>query len=168
MSGSIEQRRAALEARFPEWEPRTLDGFLDRCAQEFPDRPLVVTDDRELTYAETAAWSRRLADGLVALGVQPGDRVGLVMANHLEFAPLKFAIARAGAVAVPFNYLYRAEKLAYVLRQSRCSVLVTMTGFAGLDYPAMLDQVAPGWASGPVAALPDLRAVVQLVTDLPA
>lgn len=167
MSGSIDQRRAALAARFPVWTPRTLDGFLDACAAEYPERPLVVTDDREVSYAETAAWSKRLADGLVSLGVRPGDRVGLVMANYLEFTPLKFAIARAGAVAVPFNFLYRAEELAYVLRQSRCSVLVTMTGFAGLEYPAMLDEVAPGWESGEAPALPDLRVVVQLPTGGP-
>jgi fatty-acyl-CoA synthase len=166
--GTVDERRAALEARFPTWEPATLDGFLDRCAAEFPDRPMVITDQRTVSYAEVAGWSRRLADGLVALGVRPGDRVGMLMANHLEFAPVKFAIARAGAVAIPFNYLYRAEELAYVLRQSRCDVLVTMTGFAGLDYPAMLDAIAPGWASGRAAALPDLRAVVQLPTDLPA
>lgn len=168
MVETIARRRAALEARFPAWSPTTLDGFLDRCATEFPDRPLVLTDDRTLTYAETAAWSRRLADGLAALGVRRGDRVGMVMANHLEFAPLKFAIARAGAVAVPFNYLYRTGELAYVLGQSRCTVLITMTGFAGLDYPSMLDEIAPGWEGGSPAALPDLRAVVQLPTTLPA
>ena len=41
-------------------------------------------------------------------GVRPGDRVGVLMANYPEFVPVKFAIAAAGAVAVPFNYLYRA------------------------------------------------------------
>lgn len=164
MRGSVDQRRAALEAGFPGWTPRTLDGFLDACAARYPDRPLVVTDDRELGYTEAVVWSKRLADGLVALGVRRGDRVGLVMANHLEFTPLKFAIARPGAVAVPFNYLYRAHELAYVLRQSRCSVLITMTAFADLDYPAMLDEVAPGWETGDAAALPDLRVVVQLPT----
>ena len=126
---------------------------------------MVITDERTITYAEAAEWSRRLADGLAASGVRPGDRVGLLMANYLEFAPLKFAIARAGAVAIPFNYLYRAGELGYVLRQSRCSALITMTGFAGLDQLAMLDEIAPGWESGASAALPDLRAVVQLSTD---
>ncbi|MFC4949639.1 AMP-binding protein [Pseudonocardia sp. GCM10023141] len=165
MTATIDERRAALQQRHPVWEPTTLDGFLDRCAAEFPDRPLVITDDRTISYAETAAWSRRLADGLVALGIRPGDRVGLLMANFLEFAPLKFAIARAGAVAIPFNFLYREEELAYVLRQSRCTALITMTGFAGLDYPAMLDAVATGWDTGTQLALPDLRSVVQLSTD---
>lgn len=165
MREPIDRRRAALEARYPVWEPMTLDARLDACAAEFPERPLVITDERTLTYRETADWSRRLADGLAALGVGRGDRVGLVMANYLEFTPLKFAIARAGAVAIPFNYLYRTEELAYVLRQSRCNVVITMTGFAGLDYPAMLDEISPGWESGPTEQLPDLRAVVQLPTE---
>lgn len=168
MPAPIAHRRAALEARHPAWQPRTLDGFLDDCAREFPDRPLVVTDDRTLDYAGAAEWTARLAGGLATLGVRPGDRVGLLMANHLEFVPLKFAVARAGAVAIPFNFLYRCDELAYVLRQSRCTVLVTMTGYGGLDHLALLDEVAPGWEHGPTAELPDLRAVVQLPTVHPA
>ncbi|WP_226366565.1 class I adenylate-forming enzyme family protein [Pseudonocardia sp. ICBG162] len=168
MPAPIAHRRAALEARHPTWQPRTLDGFLDDCAREFPDRPLVVTDDRTLDYAGAAELTARLAGGLAALGVRPGDRVGLLMANHLEFVPLKFAVARAGAVAIPFNFLYRRDELAYVLRQSRCTVLVTMTGYGDLDHLALLDEVAPGWEHGPTAELPDLRAVVQLPTVRPA
>ena len=165
MIDTIERRRAALEARFPEWMPTTLDGFLDARAAEFPDRPMVITDERTLSYTEMARWSARLADGLAALGVRPGEHVGMLMANHLEFAPVKFAVARAGAVAVPFNYLYRADELAYVLRQSRCVALITMTGFDPLDQLDMLDTIAPGWAEGPTEALPDLRSVITLPTD---
>jgi fatty-acyl-CoA synthase len=127
--------------------------------------PLVITDDGTASYAEIADWSRRIADGLVHIGVQPGDRVGLVMANYLEFVPLKFAIARAGAVAIPFNLLYRQDELAYVLRQSECNVLVTMTGFGDLDYLGMLDAIAPGWHKGAPDALPALRRVIVLPTD---
>lgn len=164
MSDSIQDRRDHLERRFPHWAPRTLDDFLDRCAEEFGDRPLVLADEVTMTYSDVAELSRRLAAGLVAMGVRPGDRVGMVMANHPEFTPIKFAIARAGAVAVPFNFLYREEELAYVLKQSRCNVLVTMTAFADLDYPAMLDRVAPGWDRGPVTEFPELRGIVQLPT----
>ncbi|WP_326639385.1 AMP-binding protein [Streptosporangium sp. NBC_01755] len=165
MIPSVEERRARLSERFPEWTPLTLDGRLERCAQEFGDRPLVLTDERTLGYAEAAEWSARLADGLAALGVRPGDRVGLLMANYLEFVPLKFAIAKAGAVAIPFNYLYRQDELAYVLAQSECNVLITMTGFAGLDYLDMLDAVAPGWEREGGETLPELRQVVLLPTD---
>ncbi|WP_405150623.1 AMP-binding protein [Sphaerisporangium sp. NBC_01403] len=165
MVPSVGERRERLSARFPEWTPLTLDARLDHCAAEFGERPFVLTDERTLSYAEAAEWSARLADGLVALGVRPGDRVGLLMANYLEFIPLKFAIARAGAVAIPFNYLYRQEELAYVLAQSECNALITMTGFAGLDYLDMLDTVAPGWEHGGSQALPQLRQVVLLSTD---
>jgi fatty-acyl-CoA synthase len=164
----IQTRRAQLRDRFAAWTPRTLHERLDDCAREYTDRPFVITGERTVSYAETADWSRRLADGLAALGVRPGDRVGMVMANYLEFVPLKFAISRAGAVAIPFNYLYRRDELGYVLAQSQCNVLITMTGFMGLDYLGMLDEIAPGWDKGgelELAALPELRRVVMLSTD---
>ncbi len=168
MALDIETRRQDLRERFAGWVPRTLHERLDDCAGQYRDRPFVITDDRTVSYEQTAQWSRRLADGLAAMGVRPGDRVGMVMANYLEFVPLKFAISRAGAVAIPFNYLYRRDELGYVLAQSRCNMLITMTGFAGLDYLGMLDDIAPGWDSGgdlELAALPDLRRVVLLSTD---
>ncbi|GAB2869666.1 class I adenylate-forming enzyme family protein [Nocardioides pacificus] len=147
MTLSIAQRRAALQERFSTWTPRTLDAWLDACAEEFPERDLVVTDERVLSYAEVAAESRRLADGLAALGVRKGDRVGLLMANHAEFVTLKFAIARAGAVAIPFNFLYRTDELRYVLKQSDCTVLITNADFQSLDHAGMLDEIVPGWDS---------------------
>ncbi|MEU2914838.1 class I adenylate-forming enzyme family protein [Streptomyces massasporeus] len=165
MTSEIERRREHLSARFPRWTPRTLHDWLDHCAARYGDRPFVITDERTIGYAETAEWAARLADGLAALGVRPGDRVGLLMANFLEFAPLKFAVARTGAVAIPFNYLYRQEELAYVLAQSECSVLISMTAFGDLDYQSMLDAVAPGWDTGAATALPHLRQVVLLPTE---
>jgi fatty-acyl-CoA synthase len=134
-------RREELRRRFPVWRPRTLSDWLDECAQRYGGRPVVLTDDRELSYADVATDSRRLADGLAALGVQPGDRVAMVIANYPEFVAIKFAIARAGAIAVPLNYLYRSEELRFVLADSGCRVVITMTGFAGLDYQAMLGDI---------------------------
>ena len=165
MVDSIPSRRAALAARHRRWEPLTHSERLDACAQAWGQRPFVITDDRTISYAETADWSRRLADGLAALGVGPGEHVGMILANYLEFAPVRFAISRLGAVAVPFNYLYRRDELAYVLAQSQVSVVVTMTGFLDLDYLALLDDIAPGWPDGPTEQLPHLRKVVLLSTD---
>lgn len=167
MTTSIDERRLALRERFPTWTSRTLDGFLDSCGADYADRPLVITEEKTLTYAEVVEQSKRLADGLVALGVKPGDRVGMLMANYAEFVPLKFAIARTGAIGIPFNYLYRTEELGYVLAQSECSVLITMTGFAGLDYLEMLDSIVPGWQDpGYAASAPTkLRHVAVFSTD---
>ena len=170
----IAVRRHALRERFPSWRPRTLDGWLDECAEAFGPRPFVITDTTTLTYAEVAEQSRRLAEGLRTLGVRPGDRVGMLMANYPEFVTVKFAVARAGAIAVPFNYLYRRDELAFVLRDSGCRVLVTMTAFGSLDYQAMLDSIVPGWDTGGFGeqipstdAAPCLRHVVLVEIDHP-
>jgi fatty-acyl-CoA synthase len=149
----IHTRRDELRRRFPEWWPRTLSDWLDHCAQLYGERPMVLTDDGALSYADVATESRRLADGLATLGVQHGDRVAMVMANYPELVAIKFAIARAGAIAVPLNYLYRSDELRFVLADSGCRVVVMMTGFADLDYQAMLDGI------------PDRLTVVLLDTD---
>lgn len=166
MSETLARRREHIEDAFPVWNKRSLGDWLTFCADKYTDRPLVITDELTVTYSEVDLWASRLADGLAALGVAPGDHVGILMANYAEFVPLKFAVARAGAVAVPMNFLYREEELEYVLAQSECRVLITMTGFSGLDYLAMLDSIAPGWDTGsPAETLPLLRNVIQLSTD---
>ncbi|SKF71355.1 class I adenylate-forming enzyme family protein [Mycobacteroides abscessus] len=171
---SIDARRQALRDRYPTWRPRNLADWLDECVGAFGENPFVITDDVSLTYRDVADQSHWLAAGLIALGVRPGDRVGMVMANYPEFVPIKFAIARAGAIAVPFNYLYHREELAFVLADSGCSVLVAMTEYSGLDYQSMLDDIVPGWDEVGFAdrtpgcdAVPDLRHVVLLQTGRP-
>lgn len=145
MTASIAERLDALRQRFPHWTPRTLHGVFDEAARVFSDRPFLVTDDRTWTYAEMRAWSHRLAAGLVSLGVCPGDHVAMILANYPEFAALKLAIARVGAVAVPINILNRREELRYLLGQSNSVLLVTMDRFRDNDYAAALDEIVPGW-----------------------
>ncbi|MFZ0215148.1 MAG: AMP-binding protein [Candidatus Dormiibacterota bacterium] len=157
---SIADRRAALGAAHAVWEPRTLATHLRAVAAEHGERPAVVTDEQELTYRQLRAWSRALAKGLIALGVRPGEHVALDLANYPEFVVLQYAIASAGAVAVPLNYRLRAEELRYVLRQSEAVLLITMDRFRELDQLAMLDAIAPGWEQHPERAFPRLRRVV--------
>ena len=163
--GSIAERQQALWRRYPEWQPRTLGAVLDAVAEEFPDRPYVITDQRSWSYREIQRWSERLAAGLLQAGVRPGDHVGLLLANYPEFVPIKYAIARVGAVAVPINFLNRRDELGYVLRQSDAVLLVTMDRFRNLDYLGFMDELAPGWEqNGGGAAFPKLKRVVVLPT----
>lgn len=158
---SVQDRQAALARRFPEWRARTLAEMLEAAAEEFPDRPYFITDQRTWTYGEMARWARQLAGGLISAGVRPGETVAIVMANYPEFAAVKFAIAAIGAKAVPVNILNRRDELAYVLRQSDAVMLVTMDRFRDLDYLAMLDDLAPDWMrSGGGDVLPRLRSLV--------
>src|SRR4051812_33100242 len=118
------------------------------AAEQSRERPLVIAGDRRYSYREIQDWSRRIAAGLIALGVEPGDHVAFVCANYPEFVAVKFAIARAGAACIPVNFLYRAAELGYVLEQSDAKVLITMDRFRDLDYLAALDELMPGWESG--------------------
>jgi fatty-acyl-CoA synthase len=166
MTASVAERRRALEAAHPAWRETTLAQALDAAAVRHPDRPLILTDERSYTYAEVRDWSVRLAIGLIASGVQAGEHVAMVMANYPEFVALKFAIARAGAVAVPINFLLHANELRYVLRQCDAALLVSMNRFRDLDYASMLDELAPGWERrGGGAAFPRLRQVVLFAAD---
>ncbi|VXD02209.1 Acyl--CoA ligase [Sphingomonas sp. T1] len=165
MMGSVADRQQALRAAMPVWEPRTLHAVLDDTVRATPDRPCVITDDRSWSYAEIAAWSKRLAAGLVALGVAPGEKVALVLANYPEFVAIRYAVSRIGAVCVPINILNRCDELRYLLDQSDSVLLVTMDRFRGVDYLDMLDQIAPGWEdSGGGEGLPNLRHVAVLPT----
>ena len=123
---SPQERRSLLEARYPVWEVLTISARLDRAVEVWPDRPLIITDAREWSYAEVQAWSRQIASGLIAQGVQAGEHVALDMANYPEFTAIKFAIARAGAACIPVNFMLRGQELAYVLDQSDSVMLITM------------------------------------------
>ena len=166
MVESVAGRQEALRDRFPAWRPMTLHGVLDDAAAAFGERPFVITPERTWTYAELVAWSRRLAGGLRRIGVEPGDKVALVLANYPEFVGMKYAISRVGAVAVPLNILNRRDELRYLLEQSNAAVLVTMDRFRGADYLAMIDEIAPGWETGGGGtALPGLRRVIVFAAE---
>lgn len=158
-------RRERLEARFPAWREQTIAQAFDRAVGEFSERPFVITDERTYSYREMRDWSRQLASGLIARGVKAGDHVAVVLANYPAFIAVKLAIARAGAVAVPINFLLRRQELTYVLEQSDTTLLVTMDRLRDRDYLADLDQIIPGWDSGARGSeLPKLRDVFVLPT----
>jgi fatty-acyl-CoA synthase len=151
-----QERRSWLEARYPAWEVLTISGRLDRAVKMWADRPLIITDARAWTYAEVQNWSRRIASGLIAHGLKPGEHVALDMANYPEFTAIKFAIARAGAVCVPVNFMLRGQELAYVLDQSDAAMLFTMEEFRGHDYLADLELIK--------ADIPNVRNIFTLAS----
>lgn len=161
----LNRRREALVARMPEWSPRTLHQVLDGAAHEFPSRPFVIGPDGMKTYAEVVEESAKIAAGLRDHGIKAGDRVALVLANYPEYVPLKYAISRIGAIAVPINIMLKAEELRYVLAQSQSALLVTMDTFRDTDHLAILDQICPDWPlSAGGQALPELRQIIVFRT----
>lgn len=159
---SKQERREALATTMPTWIDQTIDQAFERAAARFGERPYAFAEDGDWTYAATQQRATWLAKAFRSLGLGHGDRVGLLVANYAIFAPLALAAWRLGASVIPVNYFYRETELDYVIRQSRCKLLVCMAAFRGLDYLAMLDSMAPGWQTDPAVRYPDLRAVVSL------
>ena len=156
-SGRAAVRRVELDRRYARWQPHSIPSRFAAAARAYPDAPLVIGEAASYSYAQLDQWSRRLASGLVACGVKPGDHVALIMANYAEFVAAKLAILRAGAVTIPVNFYLRGDELSYVLSQSDATVLITMDRYRGHDYLADLDSFAPGWHAGAAAKLPMLR-----------
>jgi fatty-acyl-CoA synthase len=163
LADRVATHRAALEDRHRPWRPRTLAALLDSVAARYPDRPFVITEHLTLSYAGLASWSVRLARGLVASGVRPGERVALFLPNGAEMIAARFAAARAGTVAVPISFRLHPRELAQLLTLSEASALVTMEAFRDIDAMAALDTIAPGWDQPEgQQALPHLRVVVTV------
>ena len=158
-------RQAALEQAKPAWNPLTLDQALSLAASEWPENEFVVSERGCFSYRALDQWVTELAVGLVSKGVRKGDHVALLMANYPEFVALKFAIARAGAVAVPINFMNRRDELKYVLEQSEAVCLITMDRFRDLNYLDMLDDISPEWSStNRLSALPKRPSVFVFST----
>jgi fatty-acyl-CoA synthase len=146
----------------------TIGDLVDGAAAETDGDALVFPEGR-LTYPELARRSTDAARALHALGVGPGDKVGILMPNTLDFAITLVAAAKLGAVSVPVNGRFKAHELGYVVAHADIVVLVTAAGpVAATDYPAMIGEAFDGLAGAADPAhlsLPDapaLRAVVDL------
>ena len=104
---------------------QTLADLLRRSARRFPARMAVEFGDVRWSYAELDTVVDRLALSLQARGVSPGDRVAILSRNSHAFIATRFALARAGAVLVPVNFMLNAAEIAFVLRHSGARLLRT-------------------------------------------
>jgi fatty-acyl-CoA synthase len=91
---------------------------------------------RRWTFRELEAEARLIARGLMASGVESGDRVAVWATNVPEWIVLQFALAKIGAILVTVNTALRAREIEYLLRQSEATTLFTIAGFKGVDYMA--------------------------------
>ena len=147
----------------------TIGANLERAAARWPDREAVVVchQDVRWTYAALNGAVDRLATGLLALGLEPGQRVGIWAPNSIEWVTTQFATAKAGLILVNINPAYRLNELEYALNKVGCSALITADSFKTSDYIAMLRELLPELDEAEPGALeservPRLRSVVRL------
>ena len=131
----------------------TIDANLRRAVERFGDREAVVdvAGGQRLTYADLHDAVERVARGLLALGIEKGDRVGIWAPNCVEWTLVQYATARIGAILVNINPAYRTHELGYVLQQAGISTLISSPSFKTSDYRAMIEEVR-----GDSAALQDV------------
>ncbi|WBS04081.1 AMP-binding protein [Pseudoduganella sp. SL102] len=147
----------------------TIGSFLAGVAARHGGNEALVVPHQGVrwSYAELDSRVTALAAGLLALGLRPGDRVGIWSQNCAEWVLAQFATARAGLVMVNINPAYRRTELEYVLGKVQCAALILAPSFKSSDYLAIVGDVVPELrASTPgrlrSASLPHLRHVIRL------
>jgi acyl-CoA synthetase (AMP-forming)/AMP-acid ligase II len=126
-------------------ERNTFGRLLDHAARAWPDRDAVIFPDRRQTFGELHDRASRRARQLIALGVQPGEHVGILLPTSFEFMEVMFGIALAGAVMVPVNARYRGSEIAYLTENADLVTIVTTGKVAdGLNFIERLGEGLPG------------------------
>src|SRR5579862_2224054 len=147
----------------------TIGRFFDDVCAKWPSRPALVVRHQNvrMTYGELQQAVDRLAAGLLTLGLEPGDRIGIWSPNNSEWVLTQFATEKAGLILVNINPAYRTTELEYALNKVGCKALILAEKFKTSDYVGMLRELAPEMdqaTPGQLEAkrLPALRAVVLI------
>jgi fatty-acyl-CoA synthase len=121
----------------------TIGDNLARIVERSGDRDALVVRHQDVrwTYRELDERVDDVARGLLAAGIEKGDRVGIWAPNCAEWVLVQYATAKIGAILVNINPAYRTHELAYALRQSGIRLLVSATEFKTSDYVAMIESV---------------------------
>ncbi|HWU06492.1 MAG TPA: FadD3 family acyl-CoA ligase [Streptomyces sp.] len=135
-------------------EHQSIPGMVRTAARRFADSPALVEEDRRLTFRQLKDQMVQAVAAALALGIEPGDRVGLCAPNSVEWIVAALGIQGAGGIVVPLNTRFKTEELSYILRKSGAKALFAAASFLGNDYTAGLKRADP--------ELPALRTTVSL------
>ena len=139
--------------------PPTIPAALSRAARQWPEHDAIVDGSFRLSFRQYRELSLRLARGLIARGVMPGDRVVVWAPNSAEAALTAMAVVSAGAVLVPLNTRFTAHEAAELIRRAGAVAVLAFTDFLGRDYLTSLR---------PSGVLDGMKAAVALRGPVPA
>ena len=155
----------------PPYRDVTVGDLLTKLACALPrNEALVYAQGPRFTFDALEREARVIGRGLMALGVERGERVVLWATNVPEWIVLQFALAKIGAVLVTANTSLRAREVDYLLRQSEAATVVTIRGFRDLDYVGALAEIGaiPDRSGARREPPPALRRVVYIGDDRPS
>jgi long-chain acyl-CoA synthetase len=135
----------------------TLGEILPFAARRYGDKKALIVDDRSFAFGELEALSNTFANGLVAAGVQPGDRVTLYGPNSWQWMVAYYAIAKSGAVVNPVNVMLTPEEVSYIVKdsgaravvasQDKAAALMDMKADTGLAHVVIWGEKPPAGAT---------------------
>jgi acyl-CoA synthetase (AMP-forming)/AMP-acid ligase II len=137
---------------------QTLPQMLRRAAERFGQRAAIVDGDATVSYAGVARAAERVARGLIAAGVEAGDRVAIWAPNVHEWILAACGVHAAGAVLVPINTRMKGAEAADILERSRARLLFCIGDFLGQYYPSLLAGLRPATLHQVVVLREGLRA----------
>lgn len=150
----------------------TVGDLLEETANKYPETDALVVSYQDVrwNYRELNRQADKMAAGLIALGLDLGDRVGVWAPNMAEWVVLQFATAKAGLILVNVNPAYRLSELEFALNQTGVKALITVPNFKTSDYLAMLSELMPELLDSKPGMLkakkgPSLRWVITLGED---
>src|SRR5438067_2650987 len=150
----------------------TIGDLFDQTVEKHPDHPALISRQQNirLTYRDLQDQVNRFAKGLMQLGFQKGQRVGIWSPNRTEWCVTQFATSKIGVILVNINPAYRLHELEYALKQSGCSGIVIAPEFKTSNYTEMLYTLAPELQDCEpgklkAAKLPDLTTVIRLGSE---
>src|SRR5262249_20064575 len=148
--------------------------LLSSLARDYPQNEALIYPDRGLRYdfSQLDWMARKIARGLLSIGVNPGDRVAVWAPNIPEWVVLQFALAKIGAVLVTVNTSLRDAEIEFLLKQSETSTLLTVAGVRDVDYVETIYDVVPELRTSEEGALispklPFLKNVVYIGDEHP-
>src|SRR5712691_7347029 len=148
-------------------ERRTVGALLAHLAQVIPQQEAIVFPPQRLTYAALYRQATAVASGLCQLGIRHGEPVALLVSNRPEWITVALGCALIGAPVVAISTWSRRVELEYVLDHSQAVACVTLDGFLGADYQALLTEIVPEVTQHPpgqlgTTRLPALRELIVL------
>jgi fatty-acyl-CoA synthase len=141
MRGTSAERLHELHKCYPAYVPHTLWTRFAENADRYAERTFLIHQERSYTYGEVNDHVNRTAAALYSIGVRAGDHVGVALKNCPEFVYLTFAIAKLGAVKIPFNPKLGADEYQYILRQADADYLFCSQCPQQLDVPSLKKTV---------------------------
>ena len=156
----------------PDLWHETIPSAFKRAVRNFPnqDAAVFVEQGERFTWTELDEEVDALAAGLLKLGLQKGDRLGIWAPNRYEWLLTQFATARVGIILVTINPAYRLSEIEFAVNKVNCKALVTAASFKSSDYIGMLQELLPELAHCDpgdlrAAKMPDMRIIIRVGSE---